>query len=81
MTERGYIGFIDDESDDNIKVEQEYKRQLKLRIDINTHKIIFYENGEWTIEEKYKDRINDILPDLDNERYIKIYKDVYAYKR
>jgi hypothetical protein len=84
MIERGYIGFIDDESDDNIKVEQEYKKQLKLRIDINTYENIFYENGEWTInryEEKYKDRINDILPDLDNGRYIKIYKDVYAYKR
>lgn len=84
MTQRGYVGFIDDESDDNIKVEKEYKRQLNLLLDINTYKIIFYENGEWTInryEEKYKDRINDILPDLDNERYIKIYKDVYAYKR
>lgn len=84
MTERGYVGFIDDENEDNIKVEAEYKRQLQLKLDNNTYEIIFYENGNWTMnkyEEKYKERINDILPDLDNERYIKIFKNVYAYKR
>lgn len=80
MTERGYVGFIDDENEDNIKIEAEYKRQLQLRLDNNTYKIIFYENGNWTMN-KYEEIINDILSDLDNERYIKIFKNVYAYKK
>ncbi len=36
---------------------------------------------KWIIEEKYKDEINKLLCNIDNKKYIKIYKDIYAYKR
>ena len=87
--ERGYVGFISDENEkgDIIDTEEEYERQLKLRLDNNTYKIILYENDyeyekndckKNDYKKKYKDMINEILS---NERCIKIYEDVYAYKK
>jgi hypothetical protein len=83
MKERGYIANEDDDRNEEIDSEHEYKRKLELRMKLNTYQIMFYENGKWIAEhhkDKYKASLYYILKDLGSEKYIRCYKNVHAYK-